>query len=344
MISANEESCDRELRLLQGQRKTPMDLLRRATSNEDYVDTAVIGGIQLWEIVKGKVAEHQIPADVLKAFHQQYPHLDSFTHTVQDHAGDPQALAGIVNGVKGKLFEDQYSDWLNHGHLPDGFHAELAQSPNNPAWDILIKDSHGHAADVLQAKATASIGYVREALAAHPDIDVVTTSEVFHSLSAHGDDLSHIVDSHQDLAGITSHVEDAASHAESAGQVAFHIPWLAVGFAVVQNVARYRNGAIKFEDALKNAGRRVGLAFGAAGAGFVVADLFFPGAGFATAVGVRLFGNRLLQNLDLRDLAQRSVGKTQTTIGFLKTHILPRPLETKLLPEGSASGATAGSG
>jgi hypothetical protein len=53
----------------------------------------------------------------------------------------------------------------------------------------------------------------------------------------------------------------------------------------------------------------------------VVADLFFPGAGFVTAVGVRLYGNRLLQNLDLRKLASISVCKTQTTIEFLQTHI-----------------------
>jgi len=112
-----------------------------------------------------------------------------------------------------------------------------------------------------------------------------------------------------------------------------------VGFAVAQNLARYRNGAISFEDAIRNAGRRIGLGFGAAGAGFLAADLVAPGAGIATAVAFRLFGNRLLANLDLRELARKSVRQTQSTVAYLGVHVLPRQLEIKLLPKSSAAGA-----
>jgi hypothetical protein len=48
-------------------------------------------------------------------------------------------------------------NWLDHGHLPAGYHAELAQHANNPAWDILIRDPHGHTDNLLQLKATESV-------------------------------------------------------------------------------------------------------------------------------------------------------------------------------------------
>ncbi len=92
---------------------------------------------------------------------------------VKHLAPNPHELAGLISGIKGKLFEIDYIDWLNHGHLPDGWTAELAHSANNPAWDIAIHDGHGHVAELLQVKATESLAYVREAIAAHPEIDVV---------------------------------------------------------------------------------------------------------------------------------------------------------------------------
>jgi hypothetical protein len=179
------------------------------------------------DIIAGKIGEHQIPQDVLDAFHLQYPNM-GFVETVREHASDPDAVAGLVNGIKGKLFEDRYLVWLNDGHLPDGLHAELAHSANNPAWDIAIKDSHGHISELLQAKATSSMGYVREALNAHPDIDVVVTGEVFDSLSQHGDDLAHVINSHENLTTLTDHVGDAISQADAA-DVAFNIPFIAIG-------------------------------------------------------------------------------------------------------------------
>ena len=86
---------------------------------------------------------------------------------------------GLVNGVKGKLFELDYAGWLNHGHLPAGWTADLAHHANNPGWDIVIHDAHGQVDALLQLKATESLNYVREAIAAHPDIDVVVPHEIY---------------------------------------------------------------------------------------------------------------------------------------------------------------------
>ncbi len=181
----------------------PQDLLRRAPSSEDFVDAAVIGGVGVADILAGKIAEWQIPSDVLAAFHAQYPqHGSSFVDAVKHLSGHRDELAGLISGIKGKLFEIDYVDWLNHGHLPDGWTAEMAHAANNPGWDIAIHDGQGHVADVLQLKATESLAYVREAIAAHPDIDVVVPHDLYERLADHPELLSHIVDGHQSVYGV----------------------------------------------------------------------------------------------------------------------------------------------
>jgi len=341
MNQERKERLSREYEAIKGRLKKPAELLLRGVTKDDFVDSAIIGGVAIADIIAGKISEHQIPDGVLHAFHLQYPNETDFVSTVQHHAGDSEALSGLINGIKGKLFEDRYVEWLNDGHLPDGFHASLAHAANNPAWDIAITDSHGHVADVLQAKATASMDYVHAALAAHPDIDVVVTSEVFDAMSAHGDDLSHVIDSHQHLGDLTSHVDGAVDHAETAGGAAFHMPWIAIGWAIAQNVSRYRKGSITFEQALKDASRRTGLAVGAGAAGFVVADAVAPGVGVATAVLVRLYGKRIFGNLDLREVANRSITITQEAARQLQKQ-LPRQVELKLLPPAPLAVAAAG--
>jgi hypothetical protein len=146
-----------EIRKHQGPLNKPVDLLRRVVSSEDFLDCAVIGGMSVKDILTGKVAEWQIPSNVIEAFHAQYPqHGASFVQAVNHLANDPDKLMGLVNGVKGKLFELDYSEWLNHGHLPEGWTAELAHHANNPGWDVVIHDAHGHVDQLLQLKALIS--------------------------------------------------------------------------------------------------------------------------------------------------------------------------------------------
>lgn len=91
---------------------------------------------------------------------------------------------GIVNSAKGKYFEYLVVDELNTGGtvgdltLPDGYTAELATSMTQPGWDLQITDSQGHVADLLQLKATESVGYLRDTLKRYPDIQILTTDEV----------------------------------------------------------------------------------------------------------------------------------------------------------------------
>ena len=79
-----EERWRQEITERKGQLKTPADLLRRKVSAEDYIDSAIIAGVELTDILAGKVAESQIPNQVIEAFHEQYPQYgNSFVEAVQ---------------------------------------------------------------------------------------------------------------------------------------------------------------------------------------------------------------------------------------------------------------------
>lgn len=91
---------------------------------------------------------------------------------------------GLINTVKGKYFELLVVDKLNAGQqvgdvlLPDGFHAEVANSLTQPGWDMQIVDAEGRISSYLQLKASDSVGYIQEALSRYPDIQIIATSEV----------------------------------------------------------------------------------------------------------------------------------------------------------------------
>src|SRR5271156_2987339 len=132
---------------------SPRVLFSQHLTADQPLDAAVIGGCAGRDILAGKVRESQIPPLVLKAFHSQYPHVGGFVDFVRDHKGD-ESLLGIINGIKGKAFELEYLNYLNHGPLPAGAVAELAFSPTQEGWDIAIRDAHGHIIEHLQLKAT----------------------------------------------------------------------------------------------------------------------------------------------------------------------------------------------
>ena len=150
-----------------------------------------------------------IPADIEYAYKLAYPNLaQDYTLTEIINQAGPEQVEGYVNGIKGKLFEIRYADYLNDsGMLPDGYTAILASSANNPGWDIAIGDRYGNIHDVLQLKATDQLDYVRSALERYPDIDVVTTSEVYNQI-AMNEMVSDVISSNISNAELTDTVVD----------------------------------------------------------------------------------------------------------------------------------------
>ena len=162
-------------------------LINKAIKNrrkKELLDLYVVGGITLAQAVR---APDRVPEEVEAAFQAAYPGLandESFADAVSRM--DSSELPGLVAGVKGKLFELDFVEHLNSGNLPDGFTAHVADSANQPGWDINIEDADGNTVELLQAKATESLDYVKEALERYPDIDVVSTSEVYAQMMALG--------------------------------------------------------------------------------------------------------------------------------------------------------------
>jgi hypothetical protein len=174
---------------------------------ERLLDTCFLGGDLIGDII---LNNGELPEDVITAFEKAYPNLSAET-TLEDvfrSMNDNDELQGLVSGIKGKLFEMRYADYLNDGELPDGFIAELASSPTQPGWDIQITGPDGEVAELLQAKATDSVSYVQEALERYPDIDVVTTDEVY----------SHLIlnDAAENIIGSSISNEDLGEYVEQA--------------------------------------------------------------------------------------------------------------------------------
>lgn len=162
-----------------------------------------------------------VPADVERAFQLAYPGLAAktdFAETVR-RMDDADELQGLASGVKGKLFEIQYVEYLNDGHLPAGYTAALAKSATQTGWDIQILGPDGHLKEVIQAKATDSANYVQEALERYTHIDVVTTSEVHSQLVMQGFS-EQVIDSGISESALQQMVEGAADGA------AIHFTWM----------------------------------------------------------------------------------------------------------------------
>ncbi len=140
------------------------------------VSTMAVNGLFLSD----KINESAITPQMQEAFDLAFPNLE----IAQLEKYDAVALTGIISSWKGKLFEIELRERLNSGEsigeiqLGAGQRAELAVDPSQPGWDIQILNADGTVDQVLQAKATESVSYVKEALEKYPDIEIVTTEEV----------------------------------------------------------------------------------------------------------------------------------------------------------------------
>lgn len=207
-----------------------LERLKTPQSRYLGLDMLYLEGQSILDIMNGHVAVSDINPEIIKAYHLQYPDLaehKNFVAEVQSLKGDPEAVRGFVSGIKGKLFEVKYCDWLNQGHLPVGDHAELAVSANQPGYDLVIKDSHGHVDEVIQAKAYETLSGVKEHLEKYPQYDVVVVPHDQVSEALQANFHAHIQDGHYtnvQLDGETHGAVDAAS------QVAhLHLPLVGLG-------------------------------------------------------------------------------------------------------------------
>lgn len=188
-------------------------LQKNLPNKRAVLDSLFVGGATLLDYVKDK----NVPEDVSRAYELAYPNIAaqrSFLEQVQSL--DSDEILGFTSGIKGKLFEIEYVDYLNSGNLPEGYIAELAKSPNNPGWDIAILGEAGELKDVIQAKATDSVSYVADAISKYPSIDVVSTSEVYGQLVMQGYG-ENVINSGIAEDSLSARIDDAGNITDSFG-------------------------------------------------------------------------------------------------------------------------------
>lgn len=184
-------------------------------------------------VIHGYYHIDYIPEEVEEAYKAAYP-IKSQTDNLRDiiEDADDTEVAGLISGIKGKLFEMRYVDFLNDGHLPDGYEAVLAESATNPGWDIAILDNNGIVVNELQMKATDSVDYIKTALERYPDIDIVTTEEVYNSVVMHefADNVINSGISNEELTSVVTETLESDSVDMDWGLPV--IPMLLIGYSV----------------------------------------------------------------------------------------------------------------
>ena len=164
----------------------------RGEPGSDPVDPAVRGDLQESALVGGLLLvdatlETAAPAEMQRAFAAAYPGLAG-EETVDDAIArldeNPDALEGLLSGIKGKLFEQRAADALS-GELPDGARVELATSATQPGHDLEFISDSGEVYGVLQAKAVSTPADIIEHYERYPVIPVITTEEVRATLADH---------------------------------------------------------------------------------------------------------------------------------------------------------------
>ena len=276
------------------QRMQAIALAQKRRRKDELLDLLVVGGITLSQALRDPAS---VPENVQQAFALAYPNLaqtETFSDAVERMSSDE--LVGLVSGVKGKLFELELVDHLNNGGLPDGYHAEIADSATQPGWDIRVLDEHGQVSELLQAKATESVQYVQEALQRYPDIDVTTTTEVHAQLTAlglaenvHGSGISE--------AALQAKVEAAAAHSDAAFDASDLVP-SSIGLAVIA-----LSVFMKKDASLREKGEHFGQRSAKAGVS--------AGVGKAALVATQTWWIALLGGVATSWLAGRGQGKRE---------------------------------
>lgn len=123
-------------------------------------------------------------SEVFDAVRRGYDNLEfASANEILDYFSEIEAesVLGHVNNIKGILFEQEYMDTLAEQSVS----AQLFESTNHPLTDISILNPDG-TINEIQLKATDSTSYINATITDNPDIDVVTTSEVFGNIDYEG--------------------------------------------------------------------------------------------------------------------------------------------------------------
>ena len=258
--------------------------------------------------------EPEANPQILEAFRLQFPTVDPASL-----AGlSADKLEGFVNGVKGKYFEVLVAERLNAGgtvgelQLEPGQVAHLADSPNQPGWDLEIVDRHGETVEHIQLKATEDLSYVKEALEKYPDIRVAVPEEIdSESADIITTDISHSMLEETTEDQIAELAEGAISNAlDIAAELAVDIiPVSSTLIIGVTEGRRYLMGQATLRDTMRSGGKRLGResAYSAIGSSLSATGLGL--AAIPVVLGLRVAESRVTQRIKLGDTLQSRIAE-----------------------------------
>ena len=187
-------------------------------------------------------------------------------------------IPGLVNNVKGILFELEFVEIENHDG--DSVFAYQFEQTNYPTYDVqLVNEETGEIAEI-QLKATNSSSYVKSWMDEHGE-NIVVTDEVAQELGLEGVGISNqeLEVRVEDFIDKIQEVEE-----ESLLPILGNIGTISLAISLVFLVKQWTNGEIKRDEFMRMsaliAGRKV-VKFS-----IIAVALSIPGINFVTAVGL----------------------------------------------------------
>ena len=269
----------------------------RSRDEREVLEVAAIAADVSTDRVVNLGLEPETDPQFKEAFTLQYPNVD-----IEGLVGaSEERLGGLAKGVKGKYFEIRVRDRLNAGErvgeleLQPGQTASLAESSTQTGWDLRIENEDGSRDELLQMKATESMGYVKRALVEHPDIRVVVPSEI----DDRADDILGTDISHRELDNFTQaeigELSEDFSH--EATEMAFDsIPYVSM---VATGVIEGRNvltGRSTLRESFRRGAKRMGKAAVYSAIGAALAP---TGVGVPVVIGMRIAEGRVSKRIAL---------------------------------------------
>lgn len=257
----------------------------------------------------------------LEAIRMTNPNFDP--NMIGDYSEDQ--LVGIVNSAKGKYFELLVADRLNNGEqvgelvLPEGYHAELAESLTQPGWDLAILDPYGNVAEHLQLKATENFGYITEALEKYPDIRIIAADEAADSAP---EGYTMVIDSDISNSELASSVRHALEINDNSFfdkfTDSFH-PLLPL--AIIAGFEGYKvyTGKQGINTAVKNGAERAGRSIFSSAAGALVFALGGGILALPAAFSAGMFYRRLNNMRKVSDLMKTNISRMRDLYAYINS-------------------------
>lgn len=133
-----------------------------------------------------KKLEGPLGQEFVGAIRDRFPDLaDATISEIADYMDqyDAEAMVGVLNVIKGKLFERLVALYENNDD--DKWTAALHSDESYPGSDIIFTNEETGEVTEISLKATDNPTYVEEALLKYPDIPLMTTDEVTEYFDGH---------------------------------------------------------------------------------------------------------------------------------------------------------------